>query len=76
MTDEKDVTEALKELRAAEASFREVDLAYREAGRNQTFALNHLREAQKAFDRAVDAVRSAAPRESDWKQHVPVHRDR
>lgn len=46
------------------------------ARKSETAALNELNNAQKVFDNAVQAERSAAPNQSDWRMtpalRVPV----
>ena len=62
------IADAISKLKLARADY---DVAHQEselARKSETMALNLLNDAQKAFDRAVDAERADPPWNSDWHQ--------
>ena len=66
MEQAKTIEQAAQELREARSRYDEIHLAYQEARRRETDALNTLNRAQQAFDQAVAAVKEDAPRDSGW----------
>lgn len=64
---ETSITDLHQALIEAQAAFDAADNEERAASSRRTTALNKLNSAQKAFDAGVEAVRNAAPRDSDWK---------
>ena len=67
MTSEtKDLTTLTEALDAARVAYEEAELAESQARSRRTAALNRMNDAQKAFDKAVGAIRAKGPRDSDW----------
>lgn len=64
------VAQAEEALLFCQNLYDQADSNYRTASRERTEALNALNAAQKKFDEAVDEVKKAAPRESDWHHRI------
>lgn len=62
-----ELKKAMDEMAAAEATYEAArkDAAY--ARNRETDALNRLNAAQKAVDKAIDAIRSQSSPGSDWR---------
>lgn len=63
-----ELSEALSNLEKAKNAYEDASQAYRHASTEQTACLNRLNNAQKAFDKAADAVRGDHPRDSGWSR--------
>jgi hypothetical protein len=57
----------------ARVRYEAADEANKTTERAKTSALNALNDAQKTFDKAVDATRKGAPWNSDWQQRERHH---
>jgi uncharacterized protein HemY len=63
---EANIAKALGELTKARVAYADAETAYKAASSKKTAATNRLSEAQKAFDKATDAVRESAPWDTNW----------
>lgn len=66
--DPNDLGELAQAVRVATATLEDRRREEAQAGTRATEALNTLNQAQRALDAAFAKMRSAAPRDSDWKR--------
>ena len=68
MKEELSIEQAKKNLDIASNRWQEKHDQSRAASRAETAALNNLNNAQKAFDKVVDAIREDSAQQSEWNR--------
>lgn len=74
MDNDLDIAALSKAVEEAHRELLEANQRYSKASQEQTIAVNRANEAQRAFERAIEAMKKQAPYGSDWtrKPGTPI----
>ena len=68
MAEENDISLLAAQIKEAQLDYEAACDSYDEAHRGKVKALNALNKVQRAFDKAIDAVKGSAHVDSDWRR--------